>query len=130
MDFSKVVEDMRWDRLAARRFEKEGHSRYRDCVYVARNGKIFFERYCYGEAASLVFGLKAKEVQPDGTIIWEPGKASYERPEEAPQKLSGYVNGALQFDDKPALWISEAEMKTYPAAGLTGVRMFFHRLFG
>lgn len=130
MDFNTIVQDIRAQKLAACRFEEEGHHRFRDCVYIGRNGKIMFERYSYGEAASLVFGLRAKGIETDGTLLWDYGAISYSGKYEAPKQLTGYTDGALQFDGKPALWPVAARLKTLPQLGLGGVKMVFARLFG
>lgn len=59
MDFRHIIEDLKKGKIAARRFEKSGNNKFRDLVTVCSNGKLRFERYCYGEAASLVCTLWA-----------------------------------------------------------------------
>lgn len=40
-----------------RRYEKELETHFRDCLLFYLDGRIRFERYCYGEAACLVFSV-------------------------------------------------------------------------
>ena len=40
-----------------RRYEKELETHFRDCLLFYLDGRIKFERYCYGEAACLVFSV-------------------------------------------------------------------------
>lgn len=42
-----------------RRYEKELETHFRDCLLFYLDGRIRFERYCYGEAACLVFSVWA-----------------------------------------------------------------------
>ena len=37
------------------RYEKELETHFRDCLLFYLDGRIRFERYCYGEAACLVY---------------------------------------------------------------------------
>ena len=43
-----------------RRYEKELETHFRDCMLFYLDGRIRFERYCYGEAACLVFSVWAR----------------------------------------------------------------------
>ena len=44
-------------RGCGRRYEKELETHFRDCMLFYLDGRIRFERYCYGEAACLVFSV-------------------------------------------------------------------------
>lgn len=129
MPYQQVVQKLRQKGLAAIRFEKEGNSRFRDCVTICRGGKLLFERYCYGEAASLVFCLWAKTVLADGTVEWNYAATEYSQKYEAPTRITGKEGDALLFDEKPALWQPAREYKTYPKAGLNGPVMLLRNLF-
>lgn len=115
MDFSQVFEDLKDAKLAARRYEREGHAKFRDCVTVVKGGKLLFERFCWGEAASLTFGMKGTPM-PDGSIEWQTPVGSYSAADEAPKQLTGYENGAMFFDNIPKKWLCECEMKKRPKA--------------
>ena len=41
---------------------------FRDCLLFYLDGRIRFERYCYGEAACLVFSVWAHGFDADGNI--------------------------------------------------------------
>lgn len=127
MDFTELARELRQKGLAACRYEKEGHERFRDCVYVVRNGRIYFERYSYGEAASLVFGMRAKRVQPNGAIEWDAATTSYSGWGQAPQKLERREGEALHFDGKAVKWLPAAWLKTCPQLGFGRFKMFFLR---
>ena len=49
-----------------RRYEKELETHFRDCMLFYLDGRIRFERYCYGEAACLVFSVWAHGFDADG----------------------------------------------------------------
>lgn len=121
----EVIQDLRAKKLAGVRFEREGRSRFRDCVIVAKNGKLGFERYCYGEAASLVCSFWATGVQPDGTIDWDYSTTDYSGKTEAPQKVTGVSRDALLFDDKEARWLPKTPYKSLPQAGVGRLSALF-----
>jgi hypothetical protein len=54
-----------------RRYEKELETHFRDCLLFYLDGRIRFERYCYGEAACLVFSVWAHGFDADGNILWD-----------------------------------------------------------
>ena len=59
MDFAPIIADVKAAKCAGFRYQRAGHQRYRDRVTVYRDGRLLFERFCYGEAAGLVFKLWA-----------------------------------------------------------------------
>ena len=54
--------------LCGCRYEKELETHFRDCLLFYIDGRIRFERYCYGEAACLVFSLWANGLDETGKI--------------------------------------------------------------
>ena len=56
--------------LCGCRYEKELETHFRDCLLFYIDGRIRFERYCYGEAACLVFSLWANGLDETGKILW------------------------------------------------------------
>ena len=58
-------------RGCGRRYEKELETHFRDCMLFYLDGRIRFERYCYGEAACLVFSVWAHGFDADGNILWD-----------------------------------------------------------
>ena len=57
--------------LCGRRYEKELETHFRDCLLFYLDGRIRFERYCYGEAACLVFSAWAHGFGRDGELLWD-----------------------------------------------------------
>ncbi|MEG0942779.1 MAG: hypothetical protein RSD07_08140 [Angelakisella sp.] len=110
--------------MAGYRFEKEGHRQYRDCLVVYCDGKMRFERYCYGEAAGLVFGVWVDKIAPDGTITYcEPFDIAV-KPDVLPKKISSMPDAeTLTIDDKPELWKVAAKLKTNPQNGYTWIKV-------
>ena len=51
-----------------RRYEKELETHFRDCLLFYLDGRIRFERYCYAEAACLVFSVWAHGFDADETF--------------------------------------------------------------
>lgn len=117
MDFQAIIDDLKRDKLAARRFEREGHRKFRDCVTVGRNGRLLYQLFSWGEAASLAFEVWGTAGQ-GGAISWRPSKSGHNPGQEPPERLAGYQGGALLFDDKPQRWPAAAEYKRWPAGGL------------
>lgn len=128
MDFTQVAQDVRAARLAGRRFEKEGHGKYRDCIIVTRDGRVYFQRFNYGESAGLIFKLAARGVAADGTIDWDYDAIDYSGKYEAPKQLTGYEGGALLLDGKPQRWPPAADLKSLGAANL-GKLPLWRRIF-
>ena len=55
--------------LCGCRYEKELETHFRDCLLFYIDGRIRFERYCYGEAACLVLWVKEPEFEVDQKAI-------------------------------------------------------------
>lgn len=124
MDFTPVIADLKRDKLAARRFEREGHRKFRDCVTVGRNGKLLFQRFCWGEGASLTFELWGR-ADENGVITWGKSKSIYDEVEAAPTHLAGYENGALLFEGDKLRWPAASDMKHWKDGGLGVVGKLF-----
>lgn len=124
MDFTSIVSAVRADKLACRIFEREGHGKYRDRVRVYRDGRLLFERFCYGEAAGLVFSMWGKAEQP---IDWQYDACAHSQKTEVPKALTDSVDGALLFDDKAALWKESEALKTNAANGYSLLAILFGR---
>ena len=85
MDFAPIIADVKAAKCAGFRYQRAGHQRYRDRITVYRDGRLLFERFCYGEAAGLVFKLWAPGADDTGgQRLWRPGEflqKSVRRPE-------------------------------------------------
>lgn len=126
--FAAVLAALRQSGLAAMRYEQEGHSRFRDCLIVCRNGRLLFQRLSYGEAASLVFEMWADEVTPQGGIVWHSKNVAYSGKQEAPAAFTTYNGKALVLDGKTRRWLPVAPYKTFAKAGLGALAMLWQRL--
>lgn len=114
MDFEAVLQQLKAKKIAACRYEREGHRKFRDCVLVGKNRRLLFQRYSWGEAAGLVFEMGAAIPGPGEEIEWNLGATSNPGREEAPKQLTGFEDGALLFDGLPAKWLPEADYKWLP----------------
>lgn len=86
--------------LCGRRYEKEMETHFRDCLLFYLDGRIRFERYCYGEAACLVFSVWAHGLDAQGKILWDKEPEFESQRSALPRVLTDVQeNGtALQFD--------------------------------
>lgn len=82
------------------RFEKELETHFRDCMLFYLDGRVRFERYCYGEAACLVFSVWGHGLDADGKILWDTEPEFESQQTALPRVLTDVQeNGhALQFD--------------------------------
>lgn len=83
-----------------RRYEKELETHFRDCLLFYLDGRIRFERYCYGEAACLVFSVWAHGFDADGNILWDREPEFESQKTAIPRVLTDIQEdgNALQFD--------------------------------
>ena len=87
-------------RGCGRRYEKELETHFRDCMLFYLDGRIRFERYCYGEAACLVFSVWAHGFDADGNILWDREPEFESQKTAIPRVLTDIQEdgNALQFD--------------------------------
>ena len=131
MKMDSITADLKAKKLAGRAYEKGGApGKFRDRVTIYRDGKVLFERYCYGEAAGKVCALWAPQADSAGHIQWDYDACPYSGKTEAPKTLTGAGHGALVFDGKPVLWHPAADLAVDPANGYGRLKMFFARLLG
>ena len=122
MNFESIIAEIRQTGCVGFRYQKEGHSKYRDRVTVYRDGRLLFERFCWGEAAGLVFKLWADSTDAEGAPAWsEAGCCVTGAAQEAPQKLTGGNDNGLYFDGKNALWECVEQLKTDKPNGYGGL---------
>ena len=64
------------------------------------DGRVRFERYCYGEAACLVFSVWGRGLDEDGSILWEKEPEFESQQTALPRVLTDVQEGgaALQFE--------------------------------
>ena len=93
-----------------RRYEKELETHFRDCLLFYLDGRIRFERYCYGEAACLVFSVWAHGFDADGNILWD------REPEFESQKTAHHI------------FIKQSGKKLYSFQGIGSIGKLADRL--
>lgn len=126
MQYILFVDTLKSEKLAGICFEKSGHTRFRDCLTIFRNGKVKFDRYCYGEAAGLVFSIWGT-IFDNGSITWKHSSASTSAEKELPSDLSSFNGDGSFFDEKPILWETKNKLKSAPEAGISKFSMIFSK---
>jgi len=112
----------RW--YAGYRFEKEGKRQFRDCLVFYCDGKAKFERYCYGEAAGLVFDVWIDSISTDGIISYKRPYDIAVRPEELPKQITGMpTNDTLISDGNLRIWKLAATLKTDVKNGYSRIKV-------
>ena len=101
------------------RYQKSGRNAFRDRVTVYTDGKLLFERFCYGEAAGLVFEMTGLGADEQGRLQWNYDACPNSHKTEAPTQLSGGTPQGVLFDGKAAVWECTDALKTDPAHGYT-----------
>lgn len=113
----------RWQ--AGLRFEhqqRQQHLRYRDCILVYHNGRIRFERYCYGEAASLVFGAWVDHIDETGTLHYRQPFDLAVKPDALPTGIATMPSDTtLTLSGRPELWEVKAVLPDDPKNGYSRV---------
>lgn len=110
MDIAKGVESLNTGRVvprgfAAVRFEIPGHRQFRDCMVFYYDGRARFERYCYGEAAGLVFGVWLESIASSGVITYRQPFDIAVKPEALPKAITAVLDSeTLQMDGKESFW--------------------------
>lgn len=118
------------EKLAGLRFQKSGRAGFRDRVTVYHDGKLLFERFCYGESAGLVFEMTGTGASEDGTLLWNYDACMNSRKTEAPVRLTGGDAQALLFDEKATTWECTDRLQSDPAHGYSPIGGIFRKLFG
>lgn len=110
-------------------YERELQAEFQDRLFFYFDGKIRFERACYGEAAGLVFEVWASGFDSDGNICWidKPKYDSYLA--ALPDKLTDMQEDgkALQFDGQFRRFIFVSDFKNDPQRGYTKFKMLLKK---
>lgn len=112
-----------------RRYEKEYLNKFRDCITFYRDGKVRFERFCYGEGACFVFGAWAA-ISPEGALSYTLPLDPAADPQALPQALTGVEGSILYFDGKRPKWQLEKELDADPKNGYGKLKMALLRVRG
>lgn len=111
------------------RYEKELETHFRDCLLFYIDGRIRFERYCYGEAACLVFSAWAHGFDPEGKILWD-AEPQFEVDQKAlPRVLTDIQEegNALQFDGLRKRYVKTETFDQDKPNGYGRLKLFFLR---
>ncbi len=131
MDFNSILQEIRAAKCVGFRYQREGHSHYRDRVTVYRDGRMLFERFCWGEAAGLVFKLWADGADESGAPAWsEKGCCVTDAAKQAPQRLTGADARGVYFDGKTACWECVDRLKSDKPNGYGGLWGALRALMG
>ena len=123
MTFESCVKSARDQKLAGIRYEKSGRHHFRDRVTVYRDGRLLFERFCYGEAAGLVFSMWGRG--EGEKAVWDYDSCAVSAKTEAPVELTGGDETSLLFDGKSWTWDAAALLKADPENGYGRLRVLF-----
>lgn len=109
------------------RYEKEMETHFRDCLLFYLDGRIRFERYCYGEAACLVFSVWAHGFDADGTILWDKEPEFESQHTALPRVLTDVQESgtALQFDSLRKRYVLTEEFATDKPNGYGRWKVFW-----
>ncbi|MEG2652027.1 MAG: hypothetical protein RSA17_00485 [Ruthenibacterium sp.] len=127
MTFSEITDAVKKEKCAGFRYQQSGHGQFRDRLTVYCDGKIRFERFCYGEAAGLVFAMTAKGADGAGVILWDYDACRNSRKTDAPRALTGGDAAALLLDGKASPWARTEALKSDAPHGYGRLRMLLGR---
>ena len=115
--------------LCGCRYEKEMETHFRDCLLFYLDGRIRFERYCYGEAACLVFSCWAHGFDTDGKILWDKEPEFESQRIALPRVLTDIQENrtALQFDGQRKRYVKTEEFSLDKVNGYGRWKVFFLR---
>ena len=93
------------------------------------DGRIRFERYCYGEAACLVFSVWGSGFDAEGRILWDKEPTIEADRAVLPRVLTDIQEDgcALQFDGARKRYVKTEAFETDKANGYTPFKMFWLR---
>lgn len=110
-------------------YERELQPEFQDRLFFYYDGKIRFERACYGEAAGRVFEVWASGIDEAGNINWID-KPKYDSFLAAlPGTLTDIQESAnaLQFDGKFKRFVFVSDFKNDPEHGYSKLKMLFRK---
>ena len=115
--------------LCGCRYEKELETHFRDCLLFYIDGRIRFERYCYGEAACLVFSLWANGLDETGKILWVKEPEFESQKTAIPRVLTDIQEdgNALQFDGAFKRYVKTEEFDEDKPNGYGRFKVFLLR---
>lgn len=105
-------------------YKKENQTKFRDCLTVYIDGRVLFERYCYGEAAGLVFDCWASEIDEGGNILWIREPENQSRKDALPHVIEDFSDGAIKILGDTKRYIKEKELQKDSARGYSKFKLW------
>lgn len=127
MTIAELVSEIKAEKLCAFRYQQDGHHHFRDRFTVYEDGKMFFERFCYGESAGLVYSAWANGADADGVINWDKTTFYEGFLEKLPKKITSCEAQQWSVDDSIFKWSLVEKLKTDKANGYGAIRRLFKR---
>ncbi|MCC8129980.1 MAG: hypothetical protein LIO51_08640 [Clostridiales bacterium] len=114
------------------RYEREKEHSVRDCLTFYIDGRVLFERYCYGEAAGLVFQSWASGFDEKGVLLWGEEPTWQGHRDALPKQLTDIQEdgAALKFDDRWQRYVRTQELDSDPEHGYGAWKLFWLRRKG
>ncbi len=125
MNLAQLTKAVAENKCAGWRYQQNGRHPFRDRFTVYTDGKILFERFCYGEAAGKVFTMWGNGADETGALRWDYDSCPNSHKTEAPKMLTDACETDLILDGKTDMWARTECLKTDPENGYT----FFKKLF-
>lgn len=105
-------------------YKKENQTKFRDCLTFYIDGRVLFERYCYGEAAGLVFDCIASGIDENGNILWTHEPDSQSRKEALPRVIEDFTGDAIKIAGDTKRYIKEKELLKDSARGYSKFKLW------
>ena len=109
------------------RYEKEYQNKFRDCITFYFDGKVLFERFCYGEGACRVFSVWGV-VDHSGTITYKQPFSNGVDASALPHQITSWNGHILLFDHQRFCWQPIRELTYDSQNGYSPIRLLLRRL--
>ena len=127
MNLAQLTAAVSAQKCAGWRYQQSGRHPFRDRITVYADGKILFERFCYGEAAGKVFIMWGSGADENGALQWDYESCPNSHKTEAPKQLTDAAETALILDGKADAWTRTECLKTDPENGYTLFKKLFRK---
>ena len=105
-------------------YKKENQTKFRDELRIYIDGRVLFERYCYGEAAGLVFDCGASGIDQNGNILWVNEPDSESRKEALPRRIEDFQDDAIKIAGDTKRYLKERELQKDSAHGYSKFKLW------
>ncbi len=110
-------------------YEKERETKFRDQLRFYIDGKIIFERFCYGEAAGMVGSLYSEGFDESGKIVWKNSENQNLPGNPPPSELTDCSENfdTLEFDGQFKKYKRLSILSNDSPRGYGKIKLFFIR---